>query len=81
MRVYKETYAMFTLAYKKQIRLHPYTRGGGGGNAESILCEWRWMPDLLDEAEIAEFYRCLLLDKYIFRFNVSMEEPVAVDII
>ena len=39
------------------------------------------MTDLLDQAEIAKFNSRLLLDKHVLRFNVSMEETMAVDIV
>ena len=39
------------------------------------------MADLLDEAEIAQLYSRLILDKNVFRFNVSMEEAMTVYII
>ena len=39
------------------------------------------MADLLDEAEIAQLYSRLLLDKNVLRFNVSMEEAMTVYII
>ena len=39
------------------------------------------MADLFDKTKVAQLYRRLLLDKNILRFNVSMEEAVAVDIV
>ena len=39
------------------------------------------MADLFDKTEVAQLYRRLLLDKNILRFNVSMEEAVAVDVV
>ena len=46
-----------------------------------IFCEGSRVADLLHETEIAKFNSCLLLDEHVFRFNVSMEETVAVDIV
>lgn len=46
-----------------------------------ILCEWSWVAYLFDKAEIAEFNSRLFIDEHIFRFNVSMEETVIVDVV
>lgn len=39
------------------------------------------MTDFLHESEIAELDDRLLLDQHILRFNVSMEEAMAMDIV
>ena len=39
------------------------------------------MTNLFDKSKIAQFDGRLFLDEHVLRFNVSMEEPMAVDII
>ena len=39
------------------------------------------MSDFLHKAKIAQFNRGLFLDEHVLRFNVSMEKPMAMDIV
>ena len=46
-----------------------------------ILCEWRRVPYLFNEAEITQLDCCFLLYQHVLRLNVSVEETMAVNIV